>query len=453
MKRIELEFGDEALSLSVPETADMLPLPECAPLRDPAAAIRRSLLNPIGAPGLPALIEVKKKINPGARAIVVVSDNTRPVPYLGEQGILEPVLDILAERDIRRIEILVANGTHRALPDSELKRFLPGRVFETGMTITNHVCTDRSALRHIGRTGRGTEVWINRRYLDADIKILTGLVEPHFMAGVSGGCKSVCPGLVGETATHTFHSAAMMAHDLVDSLVVEGNPCHEESLETARMAGADFIVNATVDRDRRLTGVYSGDMHRAHMAAAARVVETNAILIGHEYDLVITHAGFVGINHYQAVKACVEAVKAVKAGGSIIVTANHTDIDPVGGENYKRVLPLLKRHGVEGLLAALLSPGWTFVPDQWEVQMWARVIKKLKLSDHLIYCAPRLAGDIFRKHALPGVDGGEGIKGLDGRAYAERMMQAAIDGYLAEQPAASVAILPDGPYGVPVLRP
>ena len=452
MKKIELEFSDDALSLYVPETADILSLPAGAPLSRPSESIRHSLLNPIGTEALPDLIKKKKSEKSRVKAVIVVSDNTRPVPYIGENGILEPILDILAAQEVEDIEILVANGTHRSLSENELKQFLPTGIFRSNVSITNHQCTDRSTLRRIGRTSRGTEVWINTHYLDADIKILTGLVEPHCMAGVSGGRKSICPGLIGEASTYIFHGAPMMADHRADSLILTGNPCHEEALETARMAGADFIVNVTVDRDRHLTGVYSGDMEQAHSVAAAKVMEMNAIPIEREYDMVVTHAGFVGINHYQTAKACVEGVKAVKTGGHLIIAANNTDRDPIGSENYKHLLPLLKKSGFQGFTKEIFSPEWTFIPEQWQVQMWARVIRKLTRLDNLIYCSPQLTGSLFREHSVPGNDGSKDLRGLAGSALAETMVQRALDSFLAANPIASIAVLPDGPYGVPVLR-
>ena len=453
LKQIELEFGDDVLSLRVPESTDILSLSASSPLPAPAESIRHSLLNPIGTPSLPDITKQKKRQQLRPKAVIVVSDTTRPVPYVGKEGILEPILEILRNEGVQRIEILVGTGTHRPLSEGELRQFLPKSVFDSSVVATNHVCTDKSSLRHIGCTVRGTEVWINTHYLDADIKILTGLVEPHFIAGVSGGRKSICPGIVGETVTRIFHGAPMMANERSDSLIMEGNPCHEEALEVARMAGADFIVNVTIDRERHLTGVYAGDLEQAHVTAVAKVVETNAIPIRQEYDLVITHAGFAGINHYQTAKACVEAVKAVKAGGKLIVAANNTDCDPIGNEDYKRVLPLLKKYGDKGFTKKILSSDWTFINEQWEVQMWARALKKLKMEEHLVYCSPQATGSVFKKHKLSGADGGKEIHGLSGRKLAEAMVQGALERYCASHPTASLAVLLDGPYGVPVLRP
>lgn len=433
-KQVTLEFGERNIALAVPLAADVLSLPREPALADPRLAILDSLRNPIGAPSLADLIERKG----GGTAVIVVSDNTRPVPYKGPQGILEPLVDILREKGVGEITLLVATGTHRVLAEHELRRLLPDSVFAAGISVVCHDCLDGDRLRPVGTTPRGTKAQLNTHYLDANIRILTGLVEPHFMAGFSGGRKSICPGIVGQETTYVFHGPELMGHALSDSFVLAGNPCHEESLAIARLAPPDFIVNVTLNEDRDITGVFAGDMELAHEQAAARSRRGNSIPIAAEYDLVVTHAGFVGINHYQAAKAACEGVKAVRPGGTLLLLANHTDIDPVGGPNYRRVLPLLKELGPEALTRRLRSPAWTFVPEQWEVQMWGRALTKLGSPANLLYCSPQLTGLAFQERGLPGTDGGE--------------PQHALDAYLASHPRATVAVLKDGPYGVPELR-
>ncbi len=446
--RFELEFGNEMLSLHAAAPVDLITLPEAAPLPDPGRAIRDSLCHPLAGPSLieMAWLTVRRKAD--AEAVIVVSDNTRPVPYRGADGVLEPIMEALREGGIARITVLVATGTHRPMSDAELRRILPAACFEGGVVIRNHDCRDRDGLRRLGRTARGTEVWINRHYLDADLKILTGLVEPHFMAGVSGGAKSICPGLVGEAVTYGFHSAAMMADPRSRSLNVRDNPCYDEARSVAAMAGSGFVVNVTINRSKRLTGVFTGSLEAAHQAAAARVLAEAGVPLAHEYDAVVTHAGFAGINHYQAAKAAVEGARAVRRGGKLILTANHTDVDPVGGPQYRRLLPLLRQLGPDAFDAKVLAPDWEFVPEQWEVQMWARVVRRLGPDGRLVYCAPQLTGDAFVERGLPGTDGGAKLTGLQGRDLAQAMVQHAIDGL---PPGCSTAVLAEGPYAVPTL--
>jgi nickel-dependent lactate racemase len=449
VKSFELEFGEEKLRLQLPDHAEILTLPTVEPLKHPADAISHALQTPMGTPSLAEIIRRKVHQNPKAHAVIVVSDNTRPVPYRGEQGILEPLLDALRAEHVASIEILIATGTHRPMTDAELCQMLPPAAFAPGVIVTNHRCTETAELRHIGRTARGTEAWINRRYLDADIKILTGLVEPHFMAGVSGGAKSICPGLVGEQVTYIFHGAAMMADARADSLSLEGNPCRAESRAVADMAGVDFIINVTIDRNKQVTGIFAGDLDQAHHAATQKALSEVVIPFAHYYDVVLTHAGFVGKNHYQAAKAAVEGARAVVPGGSLILAANLTDADPVGGPNYKRVLPLLREMGHDAAEQLLLSADWTFVPEQWELQMWGRVFRRLGSHGKFILCAPQLTGATFHRHGIHGHDGGEGLTGI-GRELAEAMVQRALRHI---QPHQRLAILADGPYGVPQYRP
>lgn len=445
----DLEFGAEVLHLSVPDHAEILSLPESTPLPNPAGAIRAALNAPVKGPPLSELARRAVKRRGEATAVIVVSDNTRPVPYRGEQSLLLPLLEALWREGLRQITILVATGTHRMLSDEEMHRLLPPEAFDPTIRIINHDCRNAGMLRFIGNTARGTEVWINRLYLDADLKILTGLVEPHFMAGFSGGPKSICPGLVGEKVTYLFHGPAMMADPRACSLNVKSNPCQEESAAVAAMAGADFILNATINRRKELTGIFTGELRAAHRAAIARVRSEASLPLKQEYDVVLTHAGFSGINHYQAAKAAVEASRAIKTGGVMILAGNHTDINPIGGPQYRQVLPLLRHLGADAFDRLVSSADWTFVPEQWEVQYWGRVLRKLGPAGRLIYCSPQLSGSLFSAHELPGEDGGAEMTEIEGRAGAEAMVQKAIDRFAPQK---SFAILADGPYGVPIIH-
>ncbi|MBF0243903.1 MAG: nickel-dependent lactate racemase, partial [Planctomycetes bacterium] len=391
-QNIEIEFGPKGLVLALPEGAEVLSLPKEVGLADPAAAILRSLREPIGTPPFSALIAAKAR----NRAVIVVSDNTRPVPYKGAGGILEPLIAELRAAQVLQITILVATGTHRQLDAEELRVLLPESVFSPGITVVCHDCEDTSALCRVGTTRRGTEASLNRHYLDADIRILTGLVEPHFMAGFSGGRKSICPGIVGQGTTHVLHGPELMAHPRSESFILNGNPCHEEALEIARMAPPDFIVNVTINEAKEVTGVFAGEMVQAHEVAAQRSLRSNTVTIPREYDLVITHAGFVGINHYQAGKAACEASKAVRPGGSLLLLANHTDKDPVGSPNYRSVLAELDACGQEPFTAKLFDSNRPFVPEQWQVQMWVRALRKLQRPENLLYYSPQL-DDLLRR--------------------------------------------------------
>jgi len=485
---IEIPFGDMRncampIFAKLPEGSEVLRRADPEPLADPAAALVDALNHPIGAKALTVLATEKVALAHAAhrtpRACIVVSDNTRPVPYKGPNGILMPTVKVLTAAGFAPgdICVLVATGTHRAMSRAELEAMLGTEPFERGLDVVVHDCLDEANLVYIGTTARGTVANINRRYVEADLKILTGLVESHFMAGASGGRKAICPGIFGEKGTFVFHSAALMAHPNARDLQIEGNPVHEESLAVAKMAGVDFIVNVTIDGAFRTTGVFCGDLEAAHAAAVAKLKSYVGIPLTHQYDLVITHGGFVAVNHYQAAKAAVASLGALKAGGGLILIANNSDPNPVGSDRYRTVLSMLKLVGAEALDRALASPDWPFVPEQWQVQEWAKVFKRISMHD-FVYFAPQLDDRDWRD--LPGINGRTLLRArktlesrLDCSTQNERnasttdprtddipaIIDAAIADFLKRRGfthadiaagRCRVAFLADGPYGIPL---
>ena len=368
-KKTYLEFGDDQICIQVPDGAEVLSAGAVTALADPAGAIRRALAEPVGTGPLAELARGRKD------AVIVVSDNTRPVPYQGEGGILRPIIQTLRDNGVHSIKVIVANGTHGVMDEAALRRMLDESAWWEGVEIINHVCTDETVLRNIGRTERTADVTVNRHYLDADLKIVTGLVEPHFMAGFSGGRKAICPGICGQNVTYSFHSATIIDDPNTKTLTMAGNPCHEESLRIARMAGVDFAINVTLDNRREITGVFAGELVQAHEASAEFLMTYVNIPVQQRHDIVIIPASYVGMNHYQCAKAGIEAARVVKSGGSIIMPANLTAADAIGNPNYKQILAMHARLGTEEVCRVLLSEEWEFVPEQWEVQMWAKVFE------------------------------------------------------------------------------
>ncbi len=458
MKKIPIKLGKELVEVNLPDNTEILSTEQPKSLSNPAFFVQEALINSIGSPNLNQIIEQKLKNNPRAKVVIVISDNTRPVPYKGKAGILWPIIEKLLTKNISndRILILVATGTHRPLSEKELREMLDPRVFDYKIPIKNHNCRGKNNLAYLGKTGRGSSIYINRDYAEADIKILTGLVETHFMAGASGGRKSICPGLIGEESIYIFHGAPMLASPKASDLIIDGNPCHQEALEIAKKAGADYILNVTLDQDFKLTGVFAGDLEEAHKQAVKQIKKYVTIPLDKEYDIVITHAGFVGINQYQTAKAAVVAIPALKPNGKLIMIANNNDKDLIGSEKYKAVLHLLKIIGAKQFNHLILSPDWTFIPDQWQAQMWCRLFDKIP-QDNFIYYSPRLSFNDYK--IIPGVDGNiflprsERYRGnfKNAAQVIEKAVEAAIcELKSAGQEKIRIAYLVDGPYGVPV---
>jgi hypothetical protein len=269
------------------------------------------------------------------------------------------------------------------------------------------------------------------------------------MAGASGGRKSVCPGLIAESSTYALHGGPILDSPLARDLVLKGNPVHEEALQIARMAGCDMIVNVTLDSQFRLTGVFAGHLEEAHLEAFEKLRSYAAIPAQKKYDLVITHAGYVGVNHYQAAKGALVCAPLVKEQGMCVLAALHTDRDPIGRENYKRMLRLLGEVGAEKFIRMILDPDWTFVPEQWEAQMWTRLFKKTS-PENLLYCCLEIPGADFSW--IPGTDARapagetESLPELVNKTIARTVGR--LNTRLNRPP--SIAILPDGPYGIPL---
>ena len=389
---------------------------------------------------------------------MTVSDITRPVPYRGENGILMPLMEIIEGTGVRRenIVIVIGNGMHRPSTQEE-RLFMYGPEIVDHYRIVDHDCDDLSSQVLATHTSKGTDVYLNRIFFEADVKIVTGLVESHFMTGISGGRKAVCPALTNTRTIEKFHGVAFLEHPNATNLILEGNPCHEEALEVALTVGVDFMISATLDNRLSITGVFAGDLEAAHMAAFEAMKEFVQVPVDEPFDVILTHAGYVGRNHYQAVKAAVSAIPAVRENGLILMAANNVDVEPVGSREYKTLLHLFKILGPDGYIAILDHPEWVFTKDQWEPEMWGKPFRKVG-PDGIIYCAPQLDAGHFE--IIPGVGGHELIP--EGAAFASlkekaaAMFQNAVI-YAAHHPRfegrpPTMAFIEEGPYAVPVLK-
>lgn len=391
------------------------------PLADPVRVIEQALANPIGARPLAELVRGRRG------AVVVISDKTRPVPY----GVVLPaVLRSLEAAGLGRdrIEILVATGLHRANTQSELAEMTSPEIV-AAYRIRNHVARNSDEHVHLGRTARGTEIWLDRGFVEADLKIVTGLIEPHLMAGYSGGRKAVAPGLAGVDTMRSAHGPVML-EDNVGPGIVEGNPFHEDLLEIAGRAGVDFMVDVSIDRARRVTGVFAGDIVRAHAAGMQAVEHEVRVDLDAPAEVVVTSAGGYPLDatFYQSIKGLTAALNIVRRGGTIILAAALTE--GIGSEDFQQLLFGMTSN--EDFMARITSPGF-FRIDQWMVQHLCQVLRKARV--------------VLVTDGLPV----ETVQRL--WAEAAPSVEAALANVLPRYGnAPHVAVLPQGPYVLATVR-
>lgn len=451
---IDLKYGKDILNIKVPPDCETLKTGYVPVLDEPEEFIENALSHPIGALPIDNIIASHKKPPSKVTVAIAVSDNTRPVPYQGEgkEGMLLSLLKRLKKAGVpaENVRIIVATGTH--FPTSEKwKKEAFGEFITNKYKIIDHDCTS-SDLLPIDSV-EGIQVKINRGFVEADIHIVTGLVEPHFMAGVSGGRKAICPGLINLEATYLFHGIEFIDSPNATNLILENNPCHNFALKVARMTRVDFSINVTINGEGKLTGVFAGELEKAHLEAVKKLKEFSLIPVDHERDIVLTQGGKVAVNHYQAAKAAYGTVPIIRKGGIVILAAHNSDEEPIGKDDYKKVLQVLKEKGPGKFTEFIKSSSWQFVPDQWQVQKWDQFFRKVGGFDRLIYCTTNIDPEDLKK--LPGKSGYDFIDGNG--AKADEMVQNAIFYAVSEQKqtlnrSPQMAFVREGPYAVLAAR-
>ena len=367
--KLRLDYGRDGLQVEVPDRTQVLEMAPVPGLHNVEERLDEALRHPAGTPPLRELAAGR------ANACVVISDITRPVP---NRDILPPLLGALEEAGIKRddITILIATGLHRPNEGEDLIQ-LVGEDIARDYHIVNHRARDRETLVHLGETSVGAPIWIDRVYMDADLKIATSLIEPHLMAGYSGGRKAICSGLMGVDTMRVLHGPELMGHPRSAEGIIEGNPFHGQALEVAKKAGVDFTLNVAMNDRREITGVFSGDLEQAHADGVRFVEERACASLDEPVDIVITtSAGLpLDLTFYQAVKGLTSVLPIVKEGGTILIAARCEE--GVGGAEFSQLLA--QTETVEGFLERLRDPEF-FVIDQWQLQELCKVLLKADVA-------------------------------------------------------------------------
>ncbi|MFL5243043.1 MAG: nickel-dependent lactate racemase [Gemmataceae bacterium] len=419
--RITLDYGRTGLQVQLPRERVIGPLAirDAEPLADPEAAIAQAIREPIAGPALEEIARGRRD------ACILICDITRPVP---NRLILPPILKTLESQGIARkdITLLVATGLHRPNEGAELQEMV-GAEIASDYRIENHHGKVRAEHDFLGETANGVPVYLDSRYVRADLKITTGLIEPHLMAGYSGGRKVICPGIAGLDTVRVWHGPRFLEHPKADCGIVEGNPVHEENTRIALMAGCDFIVNVCLDGQRRVTWVGAGDMIKAWEQGVRFVESVVKVAVPEPVDIVVTScAGYpLDTTWYQAIKGLTGALPVVKKGGTIIMAASLTE--GLGSPEFQRLIK--ENPDLEKFKERILGKDY-FVMDQWQLEEMAKVVARCKVK----VVTKGLSRETLRQCNVEPADS----------------VESAVEECLKTYgPQARVAVIPKGPYVLP----
>ncbi|QQK78904.1 nickel-dependent lactate racemase [Salicibibacter cibi] len=415
-----LLYGQEDLDVQVPDDTVVIEPSNIPALERQEEAILEAMNTPIGTPPLREVVTETDTV------AIVISDITRPTP----NDILVPtIIKTLDHVPLKNIVIINGTGTHRDQTKDEFVGML-GQWIVDNIRIVNNHCHEKDEHVKVGHSSYGCDVYLNKEYVEADFRISTGFIEPHFFAGFSGGPKGIMPGIAGIETIMTFHNARMIGDLRSTWGNMEDNPLQNMTREINQMCKPDFMLNVTLNREKDITEVFAGELYEAHDKGCEYVKEHAMVQCDERFDVVITsNSGYpLDQNLYQAVKGMSAAQKIVKEGGSIIVASECSDGLP-GHGNYADILKMADTP--QQLLEMIEDPEFKMF-DQWQVQkqaviqVWSDVYVYSGLSDEQVKTAMLKPSQSIE----------ETLAELR-RKYGEQM---------------SVAILPLGPLTIPYVE-
>lgn len=423
--QLELLYGDGKQTLRLPDSIDatVIRKPVMPRIEFSSEAVHEALNNPVEAPKL------TDAARGAATACIAICDITRPVP---NHVFLRPLVETLVKSGVPAdgITILIATGLHRPNLGNELERLIGDPWVLENVRIINHDAQDDDSHVHLGTTStRGTVVRLNRWFVEADVRIATGLVEPHFMAGFSGGRKVIAPGLAHVETITTFHNAQFMSHPLADSCILKGNPLHQEQLEIVRMLGGAFAVNTVIDEDRHLSFMNFGEIVASHQEAVDFVRRYCEVRVSRRFPTVVTSAAGAPLDrtYYQTIKGMVCAKDILEPGGDLIIASSCTE--GLGSSEFAEAQQRLLRLGPDRFVSDILTRSHAAI-DEWQTQMQTKPMKIGTI--HLV---------------TDGLNPND--RELTGVTVSDCLQQA-VDRSLQRSQSTQVAVIPEGPYVIPM---
>ncbi len=422
--QVELLYGKTKKSVALPDGNVTVVEPVFTPgLPDEVGAIRDAVRDPIGSLPLSKLASGRKT------AAIIFCDATRPVP---NGKILPVILGELREAGIPDGGIVLINalGTHRPGSEEEIVELL-GSEIASRYRVVQHDCSDKATMANAGRLSSGQDLWVNKDYMEAELKILTGFIEPHFFAGFSGGGKPVYPGIASLENIKVAHGYEILSHPKATWGITRGNPVWELLTEGALLTKPDFSINVTLNKKKQVTAAFAGDLLKSHAKGTEYVKRTAMRAVKEPFDIVITtNSGYpLDRNVYQSVKGMSAAAGIVREGGAIVSVAQCVDGIPSGSHYHN----LLKMAGTPVRALDMISDVSFSMQDQWQVQLQAGL--QVKAEVHL-YSECLSDEDIESAMFIPCRD-------------IEKTVGELLRKYGRD---ASICVLPEGPQTIPYIE-
>jgi lactate racemase len=429
---VKFRYGKEEIGLKVPKTSQVFKSGFGKREKPISELLIGSISNPVGCLSLKQQLKKRKKGN----IVIVVSDITRPIPY---RQFLPELIDFILSEGTQKdeITILVATGMHRASTSDE-KVFMFGREIVENYRIIDHDAEDEDRLAIVeGESWSGAEVKLNKYYVEAGFRILTGLVEPHFMAGFSGGRKAICPGLVSLATVKKFHGYQFLSQPDASNGILKNNPLHLEASSIAKLCPSDFSINIVLDQKKEINSIISGEQFLSHDKAVEYVKKRSFVTVKDPVDLAVTSCGGYPLDDtfYQCVKGFVNCLPAVKGNGEIIAFGGCNE--GIGSREYELIMKKYTSRPDDFLKDIRL--GSFFKKDQWQFQMHIRALKKVGIENLHFFTTGITEDDLGMLSVTPhSVSQDELVQSI----------QSQID--TAVNSGKRIGVFPEGPYCSPL---
>lgn len=424
--QVVMNYGRSGLSINFPDDWEVQvirkkPMPV---IDSPKGAIHQALERAVGCPPLTTLASKAKN------ACILICDITRPVP----NGLVLPVLirSLLGSgMDPGNIQLLVATGLHRPNEGTELEELVGDPWILETVPVANHLARNLEDHVEVGKTKEAVRVLLDKRFVKADLRIVTGLVEPHFMAGYSGGRKVVMPGVAHESTITALHTAKYFEHPRSANCVIDGNPLHEAQMEVLKLVGEIYAVNTVIDEFRRLSFVNFGEIRRSHLEAISFVRPYVEIPVREKFHTVVTSAAGYPLDrtYYQTVKGMVGAMDLLAPGGDLFIVSEISE--GFGSPEYREAQKRLVESGPDGFLKEILTRENALI-DEWQTEMQ---LKPMRIGQIHLYTN----GLTEEEKKLTGV-----------RVIED--LEAEIMESVGRWGKKRIAVVPEGPYVVPIYR-